>query len=86
LTSLSFRRNAAITAQGMRALSNLVNLKKLDLEKCPGIDGGLVHLRALTKLESLNIKWCNCITDADMEPLSGNKNIRLLHMFYYFPK
>ena len=45
LTSLSFRRNAAITAQGMRAFSNLVNMKKLDLEKCPGIHGGLVHLR-----------------------------------------
>lgn len=45
MTSLSFRRNAAITAQGMRAFSNLVNMKKLDLEKCPGIHGGLVHLR-----------------------------------------
>jgi len=25
----------------------------------------------LTKLESLNLKWCNCITDYDMKPLSG---------------
>lgn len=25
----------------------------------------------LMKLESLNIKWCNCITDSDMKPLSG---------------
>ena len=29
----------------------------------------------LTKLESLNIKWCNCIDDADMKPLSGNLHI-----------
>lgn len=26
----------------------------------------------LTRLESLNMKWCNCITDADMKSLSGN--------------
>lgn len=26
----------------------------------------------LTRLESLNIKWCNCITDADIKTLSGN--------------
>lgn len=29
----------------------------------------------LTKLESLSIKWCNCITDADMKPLSGDSYI-----------
>ena len=45
LTSLSFRRNNAITAQGMSALAGLVNLIKLDLERCPGIHGGLIYLK-----------------------------------------
>jgi len=47
LTSLSFRRNDSVSAKGMSAFSGLVNLVKLDLERCPGIHGGLVHLRGL---------------------------------------
>ena len=45
LTSLSFRRNNAITAKGMNAFTNLVNLVKLDLERCPEIHGGLINLK-----------------------------------------
>lgn len=45
LTSLSFRRNNEITSQGMYVFAQLVNLIRLDLEKCPGIHGGLVHLQ-----------------------------------------
>lgn len=47
LTSLSFRRNDAISAQGMSAFAGLVNLVKLDLERCPEIHGGLVHLKGM---------------------------------------
>ncbi|GAA0179857.1 hypothetical protein LIER_42229 [Lithospermum erythrorhizon] len=45
LTTLSFRRNNALSAEGMSALSKLVNLLKLDLERCPKIHGGLVPLK-----------------------------------------
>lgn len=31
----------------MSALGSLVNLVKLDLERCPGIGGGLVHLKGI---------------------------------------
>lgn len=71
LTTVSFRRNNTLTAQGMSALSGLINLVKLDLERCPKIHGGMVHLKGLAKLESLNINCCNCITDSDMKPLAG---------------
>lgn len=47
LTSLSFKRSNAITAEGMRAFANLVNLVKLDLERCLKIHGGVVHLKGL---------------------------------------
>lgn len=47
LTTLSFRRNNRITAEGMSALSGLVNLVKLDLERCPKIHGGLIHLKGV---------------------------------------
>lgn len=47
LTSLSFKKSAAITAEGMCAFSSLINLEKLDLERCTGIHGGFVHIKGL---------------------------------------
>ncbi|TKY48051.1 F-box/LRR-repeat protein 14 [Spatholobus suberectus] len=85
LASLSFRRNDAISAQGLNNISGLVNLVKLDLERCPGIHGGLVHLQGwilYAMLESLNIKWCNCIVDVDMKPLSVLTNLKSLEISF----
>lgn len=45
LTSLCLKKNAGITAEGLKALSKLVNLVNLDLERCSNIRGGLVHMR-----------------------------------------
>lgn len=47
LTSLSFRSSNLITADGMRYFAHLINLKDLDLECCPRIHGGLIHLKGL---------------------------------------
>lgn len=47
LTSLSFKKSNTVTAEGMRAFSSLVNLAKLDLERCSQIHGGLIHLKGL---------------------------------------
>ncbi|KAG9150924.1 hypothetical protein Leryth_003046 [Lithospermum erythrorhizon] len=80
LTTLSLRRNNSLTAQGMSALSKLVNLVKLDVERCPKIHGGLAHLKGLTKLEYLNLNCCNCVEDADMNDISGLANLKSLHI------
>lgn len=45
LTSLSLKKCAAVTAEGAKAFAKLVNLVNLDLERCPKIHGGLVHLK-----------------------------------------
>lgn len=45
LTYLGLRRSSAINAEGMRTFSSLINLEKLDLDRCPGIHGGLAHLK-----------------------------------------
>jgi hypothetical protein len=45
LTSLSLKKNAGITAEGMKALSKLVNLVNLDLERCSNIRGGLINIK-----------------------------------------
>jgi hypothetical protein len=52
LTSLSFRGSNAITASGMSHLSELVNLTSLDLERCPRIHGGLLHIKSMSDLPS----------------------------------
>lgn len=69
MTALSFKRSNAVTAEGMRAFSSIVNLEKLDLERCPGIHGGFVHLQGLSEcnieLTYLNFIFCsetyNCV-------------------------
>lgn len=53
LTTLNFKRNNLITAQGIISLSSLINLVKLDLERCPKIQGGLIHLKGLCFLNSM---------------------------------
>jgi hypothetical protein len=45
LTTLSLRSNNLITAAGMSSFAHLVSLKNLDLERCPHIQGGFVHLK-----------------------------------------
>ncbi|KAI4365406.1 hypothetical protein MLD38_021392 [Melastoma candidum] len=52
----------------------------LDLERCPKIHNGLIHIQGLSKLESLNIKWCNSITDADMKHLAGLTSLKSLQI------
>ena len=47
MTSLSIKKCAAVTAEGAKAFANLVNLVNLDLERCPKIHGGLVHLKGI---------------------------------------
>ncbi|XP_031108758.1 toll-like receptor 13 isoform X3 [Ipomoea triloba] len=78
LTCLGFKNSTALTAEGMQCLSSLVNLVKLDLERCPRIHGGLVHIEGLTRLESLTIRCCKCIVDSDMKSLAGLVNLKQL--------
>ncbi|XP_062078218.1 uncharacterized protein LOC133782829 isoform X4 [Humulus lupulus] len=80
LTSLSFKRSTAVTAEGMRSFSSLVNLENLDLERCPDIHGGFIHLKGLMKLGSLNIRCCKCIVDSDLKALSGLCKLNMLNL------
>ncbi|XP_027066936.1 uncharacterized protein [Coffea arabica] len=80
LAYLGFIKSNALTREGMQALSSLFNLEKLDFDRCPRIHGGLVHLKGLTKLKSLKIRCCKCITDSDMESLAGLINLKELQI------
>ncbi|KAH7688558.1 RNI-like protein [Dioscorea alata] len=73
-------RGLRFMSKGIEAFTNLSNLAFLNLERCSRIHGGLIHLRGLTKLKSLNIKYCNSVTDEDMEPLSGFTSLLQLNL------
>lgn len=47
---------------------------------CSRTHGGLVPLKELTKLEALNIGWCNCIMNPDIKSLSGLTNLKKLQI------
>ncbi|KAI5014368.1 hypothetical protein ZWY2020_055758 [Hordeum vulgare] len=66
LTSLSLKKCAAVTADGAKAFANLVNLVNLDL--------------GLRKLETLNMRYCNGITDSDMKYLSDFTSLKELQL------
>jgi Leucine-rich repeat (LRR) protein len=80
LTMLSFRNSNLITAAGMHCFAHLVNLKHLDLECCPHIHGGLVHIKGLTNLEKLNVGWCISIKNSDVKNLAGLVNLEELQI------
>lgn len=61
LASLSFRRNYAISAQGLNTFSGLINLVKLDLERCPGIHGSLVHIQGWILYAMLCENYCSLV-------------------------
>jgi hypothetical protein len=80
LTTLSLRSNNSITAAGMSNFNNLVSLKNLDLERCPLIQGGFVHLKGLTTLEKLNVGWCIGVRNSDIKHLAGLVNLEDLQI------
>ena len=46
-------RSRAISAEGLKSLRGLVNLKELDLQRCAIVDADLDYLRSLTRLRNL---------------------------------
>jgi hypothetical protein len=69
LTSLSIKKCAAVTAEGAKALANLVNLVNLDLERCQKIHGGLVHLKGVLFYLNLLLRFFGQVIALLVAPL-----------------
>lgn len=75
-------RDTRISDQGIEYLTNLKNLRKLDLSECnsPGItDVSGAHFAKLANLNQLNL-WSTKITDAALQPVSQLKNLTWLNL------
>jgi len=70
-----------ITDRGMAGVSELRNLRKLNLPACDGIsDAGLQHLGALSGLRVLELAACSGITDAGIDHLKTLKLLEVLDL------
>lgn len=78
LTMLSFRNSNLITAAGMHCFAHLVNLKHLDLECCPHIHGGLVHIKGNDSHPVESPPLCHGRKEGSCYKL---RNLRILNSF-----
>jgi hypothetical protein len=69
-----------ITDDGLKAIENLKNLRKLHLENTHIGDAGLSHLKNLTSLEYLNL-YGTQVTDSGLTELEGLKNLKSLYLW-----
>ena len=69
-----------VSDDGLKAIENLKNLRRLHLENTKITDAGLTHLKTLTNLEYLNL-YGTQVTDSVASELEGLKNLRALYLW-----
>ncbi len=68
-----------LSDRGLASLSNLVNLKDLDLSGTHVTDSGLSHLKNLSNLEEISLRG-TAVTDAGLRHLEGLTRLRRLDL------
>ncbi len=71
LTLLNLSENRKIDAQGLKALRGLPQLTELNLSSCDLSNEATEHLTALTRLERLDLSYCNRLGDVALKPLKS---------------
>lgn len=71
LTYLNLSENRKISDVGLSRLAPLTTLTRLNLSSCSITGQGLSYLKALKKLEILDISYCNRLTDEALRVLKG---------------
>ena len=69
ITFLNLSENRKISDEGMRALAEMPHLTGANLSSCGLNDLGIERLTALTRLEHLNLCFCNRLTDLSLRHL-----------------
>jgi internalin A len=78
VVSITLAHNKSVTDADLRQLSALKNLRDLNLGWTEVSDAGLVHLKQLTRLESLYLEGCPNVTDSGIAHLAGLTNLKEL--------
>jgi hypothetical protein len=69
-----------ISDDGLKALDNMSNLRRLHLEKTAVTDAGLSHLKNLNNLEYLNL-YHTSVSDAGLAQLQGLKKLKNVYLW-----
>ncbi len=77
LVYLNLSENRKITNIGLEYIRGLEQLSMLNLSSCSLTDDGIKHLAAMTRLEYLDLSYCNRLSD------NGLKHLRNLPKLSY---
>jgi Leucine-rich repeat (LRR) protein len=66
VTFLNLSENRKITSEGMRLLAAMPHLTGINLSSCGLVDIGISRLTVLSRLEHLNLSYCNRISDVGL--------------------
>jgi len=81
LTYLDLSDNAALNAQGLEHISDLVELTELNLSDCLKVtNGALLQLALMTKMQQLNLSNCQQIAESGLVYLARQKNLKSLNL------
>jgi hypothetical protein len=80
LTYLNLAENRKITDLGLSRLPALPWITRLNLSSCSITNAGLQYVAALTRLEYLNISYCNRITDEGLRALKSLNRLAYLDL------
>jgi len=82
LTKLSLEGCFNITDNGLDHLTQLKNLRALNLSRCSGLsDAGISKIcDLLTQIQDLNLSELSTLTESGLATLSRNKNLRVLSL------
>jgi hypothetical protein len=80
ITFLNLSENRKITNKSMELISTLTNLTGLNLSSCSITDVGLVHLLPLTRLEHLDLSYCNRLSDSAFKELRNLRSLTYLDL------
>lgn len=77
LRALVLAENRNVTDDGVAHLTELTQLRILNLSSCDITGEGLAHLKSLPHLAELNLSFCNRLTESALRPIKA-----LTHLTY----
>ncbi len=80
LVFLNLSENRKITNLGLEYIRTLEQVSMLNLSSCSLTDAGLVHLAGMSKLEYLDLSYCNRISDTGLKHLRALSHLEHLQL------
>lgn len=80
ISTLDLSENRNITDDGMKALSVLTHLRRLNLSSCSLTNPAMDWVAKLEHLEELDLSYCNRLSDLALKPLRKLSRLQKLNL------